>query len=66
MVWLCSSDIIVAWQAVGGAQTALTKAYPLNEHNTVAMSITSGTGRCQSARRGWGCKNCSGDVCLDC
>lgn len=36
-----SNDIIVAWRGVGSVSTALTREHPLNEHNTVAMSLTS-------------------------
>ena len=35
------NDVIIAWTALGGTATALTRSLPLNEDNTVAMEVTA-------------------------
>jgi hypothetical protein len=46
----CSNDIIIAWQALPGTKTALTKDKPLNPNNLVAMELSATEGEC-----GWVC-----------
>ncbi|KAL4437047.1 hypothetical protein ABPG75_004186 [Micractinium tetrahymenae] len=42
--WDPRNDIIVAWEALPGTTTALTKDQPLNAKNPVAMELTAGPG----------------------
>lgn len=37
----CSNDIIIAWHALPGTTTTLSRSVPLNEHNPVAMELTA-------------------------
>ncbi|KAL4424426.1 hypothetical protein ABPG77_006364 [Micractinium sp. CCAP 211/92] len=42
--WDPRNDITIAWEALPGTTTALTKEQPLNARNPVAMELTAGPG----------------------